>query len=445
MKPVRTLFSVLGYAAMAIFVVLLAGLSFLSVPASGWKALSVQTGSMRPVIEPGALVLVHRVPASDLRVGDVITYSSPEHKGITITHRITHIDDMVSSLRRITTKGDANASTDKPILSSDVLGRVETHVAGLGHITDWIRTPLGIGLVILLPSLIIILHELRILVRRLTAIEVEKKSQQPSRPTPEAPLPAAGLKEPAPLPVSATPPATPSARPAQRPVRRLDGLGAFLAIMLVASLAIHTTFAWLPSSVTLSPNTISGSPSGGSGGGSGKIVLSKLDLRCSGLNLIDANRTPRITLYNMSTMPKERIRIGGWKLYDNSGQVVASVPAGLILLSGHHISLLPWLSPARALQYAGDRLVLKDTAGVTVDSLSWGTDTTAFSPSIAGVMRGVRINRTAAVDTDTAADWTVDTSRHCLQRGIPAVEQTETADTSRHEPASEGQSGIEEE
>ena len=29
---------------------------------SGWKALSVPTGSMRPTIPPGSLVFVHRVP-----------------------------------------------------------------------------------------------------------------------------------------------------------------------------------------------------------------------------------------------------------------------------------------------------------------------------------------------------------------------------------------------
>src|SRR6185312_1351388 len=56
--------------------------------ALGWKALSVPTGSMRPHIPPGSLVLMHRVPVASINVGDVITYTNPLHPNSTITHRV---------------------------------------------------------------------------------------------------------------------------------------------------------------------------------------------------------------------------------------------------------------------------------------------------------------------------------------------------------------------
>lgn len=55
----------------------------------------------------------------------------------------------------------------------------------------------------------------------------------------------------------------------------------------------------------------------------------------------------------------------------------------------------------------GDMIALiANTASTTVDAVSWGNNTTAFSPGVATVASGHSLARTSvSVDTNTAADW----------------------------------------
>jgi hypothetical protein len=54
----------------------------------------------------------------------------------------------------------------------------------------------------------------------------------------------------------------------------------------------------------------------------------------------------------------------------------------------------------------GDRVILKDASGNVVDSVSWGTDTSAFNPSVPVVAEGHSISRCPlGFDTDQASDW----------------------------------------
>lgn len=58
----------------------------------------------------------------------------------------------------------------------------------------------------------------------------------------------------------------------------------------------------------------------------------------------------------------------------------------------------------------GDVIALQNTSGANIDRLSWGTNTSAFSPSITTALAGHSLIRTSlAKDSDTAADW-ADTS-----------------------------------
>jgi hypothetical protein len=58
------------------------------------------------------------------------------------------------------------------------------------------------------------------------------------------------------------------------------------------------------------------------------------------------------------------------------------------------------------LENAGDRLILKDNNGAVLDQVSWGTDTTAFTPSVTTVADGHSIERIIpGFDTDGATDW----------------------------------------
>ncbi|RLG76945.1 MAG: signal peptidase I [Thermoprotei archaeon] len=96
----------------------------------GFRVMTVVSGSMRPSIEVGDLVVVKNVNTSDLRVGDVIAYV----KGKTIVlHRIV----MLTSVRGETafiTKGDANTAVDpNPILPEQIVGRLVYVVPRIGY------------------------------------------------------------------------------------------------------------------------------------------------------------------------------------------------------------------------------------------------------------------------------------------------------------------------
>ena len=57
----------------------------------GYQAFLMTTGSMRPAIDPGDLVIVRSVDPADIRVGDAITFREPVGSHQLVTHRVTAI------------------------------------------------------------------------------------------------------------------------------------------------------------------------------------------------------------------------------------------------------------------------------------------------------------------------------------------------------------------
>src|SRR5581483_1855789 len=118
---------------IAAFVVGCGVLLLFNWSALGYKTLAVPTGSMRPAILPGSMVLVHRVPDSTLKVGDVITYTSPLNMHKTITHRIVKVTELDNKVPEFITKGDANLMPDLPVVGGLVVGKVAWHVPYMGR------------------------------------------------------------------------------------------------------------------------------------------------------------------------------------------------------------------------------------------------------------------------------------------------------------------------
>ncbi|WP_240309794.1 S26 family signal peptidase [Microbacterium arborescens] len=71
------------------------------------------TGSMSPTIPAGAAAVARGIPASEVRVGDVVTVDRAGK--LPITHRVTSVAAVPAGdpeARRITMRGDANAVED---------------------------------------------------------------------------------------------------------------------------------------------------------------------------------------------------------------------------------------------------------------------------------------------------------------------------------------------
>lgn len=118
----------LAAAAWLLWWVLLAvGLPF-------WTPVVITSGSMRPAINDGDLVIAATVDPASLVPGDVVVVTRDD--GSLVTHRIVSIEPD----GRLRTRGDANAVVDSsPVSREAVLGRGRLLVPGVGLPLVWAR------------------------------------------------------------------------------------------------------------------------------------------------------------------------------------------------------------------------------------------------------------------------------------------------------------------
>ena len=73
----------------------------------------VTSGSMKPAIDPGDVVLTKYQPAHSIKAGQIILYFNTE-LGSEVSHRVFSVQPQ-GNLIAITTKGDANPVADTPV------------------------------------------------------------------------------------------------------------------------------------------------------------------------------------------------------------------------------------------------------------------------------------------------------------------------------------------
>jgi len=144
----------------------------------------VLSGSMEPAISPGDVVIVRDVPADSIRVGDVITFSTSGSDTPT-THRVVDVRETASGLE-FKTKGDANENVDNGWRSSGaVLGRLLVVIPFIGHVTNFVSTPLGFVTLVAAPFALLVGSELFAIVR---AAQSEGSPADGSEPFDDTPL-----------------------------------------------------------------------------------------------------------------------------------------------------------------------------------------------------------------------------------------------------------------
>jgi signal peptidase len=124
----------------------------------GYSTMSVLTGSMRPYLQPGDIIVDKAVRAEEIKVGDVVTYKAG---GSIVTHRVVKvIDESGEPLFR--TRGDANNTDDgSPISEEQLIGRVIFRIPYGGYVARFIRSPIGLLLVIVIPVFFMLYGELK--------------------------------------------------------------------------------------------------------------------------------------------------------------------------------------------------------------------------------------------------------------------------------------------
>ncbi len=146
-------------------------LVFSTLPVTGnYKVMIVSSGSMRPDITMGSIVIVK--PADNYKIGEVVTFQTGEDRD-PITHRINEIR-VVGGEPQYITKGDANNAPDLGEISEeDIVGKVVFDIPFLGYIVNFIQKPIGFSLVVLVPAFVIIGDEIKKIYE-----EVKKKKKR---------------------------------------------------------------------------------------------------------------------------------------------------------------------------------------------------------------------------------------------------------------------------
>ena len=106
--------------------------------------LVVSSGSMQPTLEVGDLIIVKRIPSSQLNAapmnGDIIVYKKPN--GDLVVHRLVNKTE-INGKYILTTKGDANIASDPPFPDQRYIGKVVARIPFIGHISLFTHTTEG--------------------------------------------------------------------------------------------------------------------------------------------------------------------------------------------------------------------------------------------------------------------------------------------------------------
>jgi len=186
----RLLLKILNYAFTTLLVLIIAASAFLAlstraskdrVPTlAGRKVLTVLSGSMEPAIHTGDVIVVRPLAQGELpKEGDVITFrAGPENQmkdDMLITHRVMGIVLINDKPSAWVTKGDANDSQDlTPVSLPQIVGTYSWRVPYFGYVVNFLRTPLGVVLLLVIPGVVLIAGEIRKIYQILMEAEAAK-------------------------------------------------------------------------------------------------------------------------------------------------------------------------------------------------------------------------------------------------------------------------------
>jgi signal peptidase I len=130
-----------------------------------WHATPVLSGSMRPGMQPGDVVVTQRVPVSDLHVRDVVVFYPPNETERQTVHRIVKLT-VKDGTTSITTWGDANPIADLAVssLKGTTAYRMVRVVPLLGYPAIWLQNGsrgmlvIGLGVILLVAAVVTLLR-----------------------------------------------------------------------------------------------------------------------------------------------------------------------------------------------------------------------------------------------------------------------------------------------
>lgn len=124
----------------------------------GITSMSVLTGSMRPYLQPGDMIVDRVVKPEEIMAGDIITYKVGSS---IVTHRVVEVLEDSGKLLFVT-RGDVNNTDDgKPITEDQLIGKLIFKIPYGGYVARFIRSPIGLLLIIVIPVSFMLIGELK--------------------------------------------------------------------------------------------------------------------------------------------------------------------------------------------------------------------------------------------------------------------------------------------
>lgn len=144
MKARRAARVIASVTAWALLTLAFVALAFMGIGprVAGYRTLTVLTGSMRPTMPPGSVVVATREPIDDLRVGQVLVYQIPVLDHRVVSHRVIDITRTPSGVV-VQTKGDANNAPDpwRARITDGSVWHASLAVPYLGSVIRSLRSP----------------------------------------------------------------------------------------------------------------------------------------------------------------------------------------------------------------------------------------------------------------------------------------------------------------
>lgn len=118
---------------------------------AGYRPLIEYSGSMRPALNAGDVLVSQAVPAQSVRTGEIVSFTDPALGGRLVTHRVRAVH---SAEKRVyfVTRGDANAVPERwSVPRGASVAKVDFRVPDLGWATAWMNSALArVGTLLLL-------------------------------------------------------------------------------------------------------------------------------------------------------------------------------------------------------------------------------------------------------------------------------------------------------
>ncbi len=164
MTALRCLWAFTRWAVIGAVVAV--AVAFLAVTFTGHRSYTVMSGSMRPAIDIGDIVVNRPIRPRDAHIGDVVTFKDPTRDGHLITHRVVSLAARGPDVA-VVTRGDANTGTEHwSVPAGGRIGRVIIDVPRAGFVMAWLHRPKALLLVIVLPALVLAAFEIRAIWRK---------------------------------------------------------------------------------------------------------------------------------------------------------------------------------------------------------------------------------------------------------------------------------------